>query len=267
MDEYGTHIVPLLRPMNKLERFTLHIYIGSGEKLIDGNDIHQDILIHMPQLQSFVFHIQSSCKPNILGENFTNKDIEQTFINIGYEQVICLTRSDMDIFMFCNVFSVPYAFDFLHMFGKNFDKMIFPNVTRLALWEFTPFEYEFFFRLAQSFPVLRTLIITNRDHDRNRLKEDLPSNSFVEFPYLSILDVASAHMIYSEQLLHHPTTRLPRLTKLTIHYEDLKMVTNDFTRDATRINCSKIQILEFFEPMEHSDDFTRYFPSLKISPV
>ena len=164
--------------------------------------------------------------------------------------------------MMCHVFSIPYAFDFLHMFGKNFGKMIFTNVTRLALLEYAPLEYEFFFRLAQSFPFLRTLRIVNWESDRLRLQDDIQSNSFVEYPYLRRLDVSRAHIIYIEQLLHYSTTHLPRLTELQIKYDCLKIVTNDFTRDTTRMNCCKIKILECSQTIEHSDEFTRYFPSL-----
>ena len=262
MSEYGTHLVPLLRLMNKLEQLTLNVSVGTGERLINGNDIHQDILIYMPQLQTFIFYIRSTCDVRNLGENFTNKDIERTFINIGYEQVVCMTHYCTSIDMMCHVFSVPYAFDFLHMLGKNFGKMIFNNVTRLALFEYAPFEYEFFLQLAQSFPALRTLKIDNWESNRDRLKDDIQSNSFVEYPHLRRLDVTGAHIIDIEQLLHYSTTRLPRLTELRIKYEDLKIVTNDFTRDATRMNCRKIKILECSETIEHSDDFTRYFPSL-----
>ena len=262
MSEYGTHLVPLLRRMNQLEKLTLNVSVGTGERLIDGNDIHQEILIYMPQLQTFIFHIHSICDAKSLGENFSSKDIERTFINIGYEQVVCMTHYCTSIDMMCHVFSVPYAFDFLHMFGKNFGKMIFTNVTRLALLEYAPLEYEFFFRLAQSFPVLRTLKIDNWNSDRYRIKDDIQSNSFVEYPYLRKLDVSSAHIIYIEQLLHYSTTHLPRLTELEIDYEDLKIVTNDFTRDATRMNCCKIKVLECSETIEHSDEFARYFPSL-----
>ena len=262
MSEYGTHLVPLLRRMNRLEQLTLNVAVDTGERLIDGNNIHQDILIYMPLLQSFIFHIQSSCDARTLGENFSNKDIEQTFINIGYEQVACMTHTITSFQMMCHVFSIPYAFDFLHMLGKNFGKMIFINVTRLILFEYVPFEYEFFFQLAQSFPSLRTLRIVNWESDRAQLKDDVQTNSFVEYPYLRRLDVSSAHIIYIEQLLHYSTTHLPRLIELRINYEDLKIVTNDFTRDATRINCSKIKILECSGTIEHSDEFARYFPSL-----
>ena len=152
MSEYGTHLVPLLRLMNKLEQLSLNVSVGTGERLIDGNDIHQDILIYMPRLQTLIFHIHSVCDAKILGENFSSKDIERTFVNIGYEQVVCMTHYYTSIHIMCHVFSLPYAFDFLHMFGKNFGKMIFTNVTRLALLEYAPLEYEFFFQLAQSFP-------------------------------------------------------------------------------------------------------------------
>ena len=262
MSEYRTHLLPLLRRINKLEQLSLNVCVGTGDRLIDGNDIHQDILIYMPRLQSFVFHIESTCDAKTLGENFTSKDIEQTFMNIGYEQVACVTHYCTSIHMMCHVFSIPYAFDFLHMLGKNFGKMIFTNVTRLALFEYAPFEYEFFFQLAQSFPFLRTLKILNWESDRARLKDDIQSISFVEYPSLSKLDVSSAHIIYIEQLLHYSTTHLPRLTELRIKYEDLKIVTNDFTRDATRINCCKIKKLEYSETIEHSDELARYFPSL-----
>ena len=193
------------------------------------------------------------------------RNYSKTFRNIGYDQVDCMTHYCTSIHMMCHVFSLPYTFDFLHMCGKNFPRIIFVNVINLVVWEYTPLEYDFFLRVTQSFPLLRTLTIENGESDRDQINDDDAANQFnfvVEFPYLRTLHVSHAHIVYIEQLLHYSATHLSQLIEFKINYHHLKIVTNHFTRDATRMNCSKINKLTCFPTIEPSEELRHYFPSL-----
>jgi hypothetical protein len=67
-------------------------------------------------------------------------------------------------------------------------------------------------------------------------------------------------------MLSDLNTRLPSLIRLVIQHERLSTVTENFTRNATRINCAGLKsiILDHELAMVHSKDFYQYFPSLQI---
>jgi hypothetical protein len=89
------------------------------------------------------------------------------------------------------------------------------------------------------------------------------------------LHFGRVHIDYVEQILNQSKTRLPCLTELWIDYDQLKTVTNNFTRDATRLNCISVEELHFHSLSNHNDsddhsikaqskDFNIYFPWLKL---
>ncbi len=58
-EEYDTQIVPLFRRMSNLEELTLYIIIVNRTVFINGGDIYNEILVHMPRLHLFNFFISS----------------------------------------------------------------------------------------------------------------------------------------------------------------------------------------------------------------
>jgi hypothetical protein len=73
----------------------------------------------------------------------------------------------------------------------------------------------------------------------------------------------TVHIDYVEQFLNETKTHLPRLTKLTVNYNHLTIVTENFTRDTTRLNCITVKELYVGEAIvEHSKDSYVYFPLL-----
>jgi hypothetical protein len=50
--------------------------------------------------------------------------------------------------------------------------------------------------------------------------------------------------------------------KLTVNYDKLIIVTENFTRNITRLNCTKVKKININEPIVHSKDFYVYFPLL-----
>ncbi|CAF5158875.1 unnamed protein product, partial [Rotaria magnacalcarata] len=95
--EYDDLVVPLLRRMTYLEKLTLYLRIKkvgrfvSGASLsIDGAHLHNEILVHMPQLHTFKFYISTETNAIYSNLRFSNDDIQQTFINMKYGQTACI---------------------------------------------------------------------------------------------------------------------------------------------------------------------------------
>ena len=66
---------------------------------------------------------------------------------------------------------------------------------------------------------------------------------------------------YVEQFLNETKTHLPCLTELNLSkYEDLRIVTNDFTRKETRRNCANVRRLITGYEIVGSKDYHAYFP-------
>jgi hypothetical protein len=130
-----------------------------------------------------------------------------------------------------------------------------------------PFEYEFFFRIAQAFPFLKTLIIHNRSpqnhkqcQQSNKEHRNLP---VIEYPHLTILNLFVAHDDYIEQFLVHTKTCLLNYINLCINYGRLQRLTNNFTRDETRINCAKVKYIYDFAKLTVPKHFHTYFPHIE----
>ena len=164
----------------------------------------------------------------------------------------------------CNIFSLPFTFDRIEMIGNNFPNIIFNNVTFLWLYDSIPFKHEFFIRIAYSFPLLKNLIILNSDSDLSESDElEIHNNnqpySIVKYPHLTKLNLIFADTEYAEQFLDESKTHLPHLTELEIRYNQLQIVTENFTRDATRRNCSKVERLIIGDILAHSKDLFSLF--------
>jgi len=122
-----------------------------------------------------------------------------------------------------------------------------------------PFEHELFQIISQDFPFLRTLIILNDIPQKNKQHH---SSTLITFNHLFKLNIFCVHSDYVIQFLSDKNTRLPCLTNLTVEYETLLTVTNNFTNDAMRLNCSKVESLVTYELFAGSQNYHSYFPSL-----
>ena len=54
-------------------------------RIIDGTSVQNDILRHMPQLNSFTFYIRSWFDSSYLSHELSPEDIQQTLINVGLQ--------------------------------------------------------------------------------------------------------------------------------------------------------------------------------------
>jgi hypothetical protein len=257
--EYDTQVIPLLRRMCNIEELTLYLCIEGRARFVDGTQLHNEILIHMARLHTFNFYIRTTAQIDHSVPYLSNEDIQKSFTKVGYEQADCILRySNSAPLTVCHIFSLPFAFDRLEMVSNKFPNVIFNNVTFLWVQDSVPFNHKFFLRIAQSFPMLKSLRIVNFEPQTSKsakLKsENNQSYSVVEYPYITTLEIMYVHTDYIEQLLDATKTRLPRLTVLKIKYHQLKTVTENFTRDAMRLNCMNVQKLSIKEDDDEDDN-------------
>jgi len=121
-----------------------------------------------------------------------------------------------------------------------------------------PFEHEFFNIISQSFPVLRTLSVENYEPQKNKQH----SFAFITFPHLVFLNLELTHIDYVEQFFFERKTRLPRLLHLTIKYQSLVMITNNFTINPTCLNFAQLKNLVINEHFVRPENFHLYLPGL-----
>ncbi|CAF3001057.1 unnamed protein product [Rotaria sp. Silwood2] len=262
--KYDTQIVPLIRRISNLKELTLNIQIEHRTRFVDGTQINNEILVHLPQLYKFTFHISTNVTRQHLVQ-LSNDDIQQTFTNIGYEQVCCYLTYSFDNAT-CRIFSLPFAFDDLQHIGNIFPPIVFTHVIHLGVYDLVPFEHEFFLRIAHCFPLLKELVVMNfesQSHISNNLNSnDNQMHSIAEYHHLTSLSVRYCHIDYVEQFLNETKTHLPRLTELIVDYNQLTIVTENFTRNTTRLNCAKVKQLIIIKALAHSKDLYDYFPVL-----
>ncbi|CAF3025499.1 unnamed protein product [Rotaria sp. Silwood2] len=131
--------------------------------------------------------------------------------------------------------------------GGKFDK-----VRLLIMRERRPFEHKLFQIIFRDFLFLQQLTIFNRQPQENKQHH---SSTLIRFSHLFKLNIINAHSDYVTQFFSDKNTCLLSLTHLIIEYKTLTTVTNDFTNDRTRLNCSKIKLLLTCEPLVRSPNF------------
>ncbi|CAM4983274.1 unnamed protein product [Rotaria socialis] len=257
---YDDQIIPLLRRMINLKELTLFLAVlKSHSTYIDGIQLHDEILIHMPQLNKFTFSINTI----ILNENIkidlpSNEDIQHSFIGKIYGKVgsYVHVRSEDNVVV-SHVYSLPYQFQYFLHLANYFQGDMFHTVRHLTMHDGRPFEYNLFKIISQRFPLLKELCVINCKPQKNKQHSPI----LIIFPHLILLDLVKIHVDYAEQLLFDKNTHLPSLLDLCIKYKSLATITNDFTNNPIRGNCAKIKKL-------HADRFIRpknfheYFPLL-----
>jgi hypothetical protein len=253
--------------MSNIETLNLNLTISEQTTFIDGKHIYNEIIVHMSRLHIFNFCFCTFIELDHLVHHLSKDDILQTFPNIICQQVDCMINYRYTDVKY-HIFSLPFMFDYLVFIDNTFLNIIFNHVIRLVVDDGIPFEHEFFMRIAWSFPLLKILHVFNL-MPQSSISNKLNSNghqlysTIIEYPYLTSINFAFAHPDYIDQFLNDKKARVPRLTKLTVGYGKLRMVTRNFTNDRTRLNCMKVKQLNInCEISTHSEDFYVYFPSL-----
>ncbi|CAF1476532.1 unnamed protein product [Rotaria sordida] len=256
-NEYDNRVIPLLRRMIYLEILTLYVRLEDRSTFVDGTHLHKEILMQMSQLHTFKFYISTQIQIDNSVHRLSDYDIQQTFTKIGYHQISCTVNYYCAFKAICHVFSLPFIFDRLEMITNRFPTIIFHHVTYLKVFDAIPFKYEFFIRISKAFPLLKHLTIVNLMSPLLNFDgyeaDYIQSYSVIEFSYLITLNMIILDEYYIEQFLLDTKTDVPRLTELKLHYNSLKNVTENFTRDATRHNCANIKQLFFSNAFETID--------------
>jgi hypothetical protein len=271
IDKYDEKILPLLHRMTYLERLTLYLRIENRDIFIDSTHLQNEILLYMPHLHSFTFYIATYDDTDDLFRYVPSQTIQQIATNIGHQQpmadIINYIKSGQVI---CSIFSLPFVYDQFHNIGNIFPDILFKYVTYLVVRDIVPFNHQFFLRVARSFPLLDKLHVINLELQSSCNINSLSSNdsqsySIAKYPHLTTLNVRRGNINNVEEFLNETKTCLPYLTKLITNYNDLKIVTKNFTREETRQNCTKIKELLLFNRLIQEKDFCPYFPSLMKS--
>jgi hypothetical protein len=248
--------------MSSLEKLTLYLRIEDRDRFIDGTHLHDEILIYMPELHSFTFYISTHVNTADLVHHLSCEDIQRTFTNIGQEHVASVVNYISDKEIVCSIFSIPFVFDRLEDIGSIFPNTRFSYVTYLLVEDVISFNREFFIRIARAFPLLTKFCIANVESAQISNFPNGQSYEIAEYPNLIYLDMLCANIDYLEQFLNEKVTYVPRLKKLKVVYNSLRVVTNNFTREETRRNCAKVTRLLIRTPLACSKDFYLYFPLL-----
>ncbi len=277
---YDVFVVPLLRRMIHLEKLTLYLRINARLQFyngtsclfddmnpyVDGAHLHNNVLAYMPQLHSCKFYISTEGVVTDLIHRKSIDDIQQTFIHRIYGQTACIIDYYRPWIAICHVYSLPFQFTRLENIRNQFPYVVLHNVTHLSAYDTVPMKHEFFMRISRAFPMLKCFVLVNETPQTwNHNKRESDGNSLysvIEYSHLISLNIIRVNEDYVHQFLLETRTYLPHLTELKVMYDRLKIVTMNFTSDATRRNCSKLKRL-FFEKSERlSKDIYQYFPSL-----
>ncbi|CAF4076435.1 unnamed protein product [Rotaria magnacalcarata] len=235
-------IPSLLRRMPYLEHLTLYLLRKDRNTIIDGTCVQDDILVHVPQLHSFTFYINTYIEIDGLSHDLSREHIQQTLINIGQQNASCIVNYLSRCSVTCSIFCLPFTFSYLEYLGNVFPNIVFNYVTYLIVDDVDAFRHEFFVRIARSFPILKYLCIYNDEPqgsgDLTLSSDHSQSYSMIEYPHLTSLDVSSSDKDYLEQFLNETKAYVSCLTELEVSHRDLKTVTKNFTREETRRNCA-----------------------------
>ncbi|CAF1140635.1 unnamed protein product [Rotaria sp. Silwood1] len=87
-NHYDDQIQPLLRRMPNLKDLTLRLFM-KRERFSDGIHLDKQVLIHMPKLSSFKFHICATISTSNTNQLLSDTDIQMTFIDWKYSSVNC----------------------------------------------------------------------------------------------------------------------------------------------------------------------------------
>ena len=251
--------------MSNLEKLILYFFVYRRKGFIDGNELKTNIINYMPQINEFVFNIRSLMHMDNQIYFPSNDTIQHTFKDFKNNQI----TSYNDCFQGgkkgqCHIYTQPYKWKKYENITNNFPGGLFECVREVSLFDERPFEHEFFIQIAQSFPFLKKLTLSNEKSQNDKRyinsKSDNGNLLIIEYPHLTELDLSEAHDDYVEQFLLDTKTYLPTNVHLYIYYESVQRVTHNFTRDATRINYGKLGYIKFFREFNYYNNIKGRFP-------
>ncbi|CAF3726964.1 unnamed protein product [Adineta steineri] len=244
---YNDLVVPLIQRMSYLEELSLFLTVSRRDtyEVVDGNNLYHDILIQLSQLKIFQFSIYTYLfNTNVSINDFpSNDDIQRSFNSNRFRQIGSYVQHTPGKTVYgCHVYSLPFKFKTFIRLSTSFSGGIFYHVRMLVANDYVPWEYYFIKKVAESFPSLEVLLISNSHPQKNKSQfnnNNVNTENLQMITFIRLLDlrVTLTHIDYIEQLLFNRYTHLPRLCQLEIDYEQLITLTNNFTNDQTQLNC------------------------------
>ena len=253
--------------MVNLKKLALYICVNRST-VLDGNDLKNDIINHLPQLNQFMYNIRSLFRASNQNEIPANKDIQRTLADLSKAHAnFYIDYLPDDRIGQCHYYSYPYTLNYYDDITNKFPGGLFACVRRVSLFDYRPFEHQFFIRLAQSFPLMEKLTVSNLKAQQQKLTNNNQCISVIEYPHLTELDFNCAHSDYIEQFLMDTKTFLWNHVNFWSDYDPLKRATHNFTSVTTRLNSTKIQSLHFHDSYQISKSLTDYFPYALIGKL
>jgi hypothetical protein len=263
--EYDSEIVPYLRQMSQLEKLTLSLVVRGRTSFIDGTHLNNDIINKMPYLHTFIFDIVTE-HVTINEENLpTSDDVRHALIQRGYNVGCYIDYHETESGR-CHIYSLPFTMNRINAFTIKFVPCgVFMNVRKLCVNDpMRPIEHDFFLLISQAFPLLEDLTVSSMMEQKkqpNKLDEHEQTFSIIEYSHLITLDLNMSHVDYAKQFLLDSNTHLPRLSTLSIDYEKLVNITEDFTSNRAHGNCANLKNIIFREQIRVvGKNFFIYFP-------
>ena len=261
-------VVRLLRRLCQLEELRLRFNAGTTDNnwLIDGQLLHNEVVAHLPHLKQFQFSLISRLDELPVPVATPSKDdVQRSFAENGLGPVEYDTRCHpVRNEVICHVYSLPYAFDVFKYLRNGYNRRDdFSRVTMLVMFGYASFEHGLFANIAEDFPRLMSLEIQNMS--RQKLKKHrgaIEPASLITFPRFERISLVGAGIDYLEQFLVDRNTSLPRFHDLEVYSEDLVKLTDNFTSDAARHNCSQVNRFTSHGSFTRPASFYAYFPRL-----
>ena len=212
-------------------------------------------------MNKFTFNIRSLFHVFDPTDLLSNEDIRNSLIGLQMNEILSyvdysVNQRDGQ----CHMFSYPYTLEYVDDLTNRFPNGLFECVREVRLFDERPFEHEFFLRLAQAFPALEILSLSNEAAQEQKLISNDQGLAKIEYPHLTELVFNCTHDDYIEQFLMAEKTVLSNPIYLSIDYEPLKTITRNFRRIATQINCAKVNHLRLWGRSQTSEGLTEYFP-------
>ena len=261
---YDEVIVPHLQRMINLEQLALYFTTFCSGRFIDGNNLKNNILDHMSRLNQFIFNIRCMVYFSDLINFSSDEDIHRTFLTFkDYEVKSYVDYFSKEKYGQCHIYSCPYTLTYYHNLTNHFVDELFHTVRVVKLFDELPFEHVFFIRLSKAFPFLRHITIWNEEaqtcKQNQQTNDHTEKNSVIEYSHLIALHLLCVHDDYVEEFLFDTRIYLPNYISLTIDYEQLKRVTQHFTRK----NSMKIKRLYLHHFLPLPKEYHHYFPHLE----
>ena len=250
--------------MSNLEQLGLYLTITYRKTFIDGNDFKKMISSYLPKLNLFEFHICSRIFFNNQMNILSKEDLEETFRDFPHntKQILsCVDYYPEKQLAQYHVYTYPSKMKYYQNLTNSFPDGLYPYVRLISLYDRYPFEHEFFIRISQSFPFLEELSLINQKPQK---PQESDNSTIVEYDHLLELHLSGAHDDYLEEFLSNRKTTFLQNVILHVDYESLERVTENFTRDDTRVNCAKINKIYIFGEKYYSKSLQDYFPSAEI---